>query len=169
MKDDRKGPPVSLPDDLADHQTKLAKLSVLDSNEGSGGWDPGKPIGKGNPPQRTSWKKGGPSPNPKGAPRRRSAGPYMTVLSRRIDGANLTYGEALDRKIRGLALQGDVRAAKLLHARLAREEEITKRRAEFERYERQRADHAMRRPDAFRAFEAGGLFVDFLDQMRPVC
>lgn len=167
MKGDRRPPAPSPSADLDAVKEEPFDLSILDGDGGTGGWDPAKPIGKGNPPSANSWKKGCPSPNPKGAPRKTPAGPYSVKLGQKIEGSNLTMGQALDRKIRMLALQGSVRANKLLHARLAREEEIARRRAEFEEYERKKAEHAKRRPASFEEFEAGQLFLDMLDRLRP--
>lgn len=167
MGTDRRRPAQPSPGHPNDADEAPADLSVLDGDEGTGGWDPTKPIGKGNPPRATSWKKGDPSPNPKGAPRRKAAGPYMTKLAQKIEGTNLTMGEALYRKIRALALRGNLQANKLIQARLAREEKLARRRTEFEEYERMKAEKAKRRPANFEEFEARQLFVDALDKHWP--
>lgn len=82
----------------------------------------GKPCGYGNPPAKNAWKKGRPSPNPKGRPRK--ARNYKSILRELLD-SEVTIRDANgSRKIsarRGYlmkiidqALKGEIRPAEIL-------------------------------------------------------
>lgn len=83
----------------------------------------GGPVGYGNPPAKSTWKKGKPSPNPKGRPRK--AKNYKTVLQEILD-SEIAIREADGRsrrvsvrraylmKLTEKALKGEIRPAEVL-------------------------------------------------------
>jgi hypothetical protein len=140
-------------------------LSVLDDD--SGGWDARRPVGKGNPPRKTSWKKGDPSPNPRGAPPRGNVGPYSKKLHQKVGKGATTIKEALDNKLLALTAKGDVRANKLYHRRLEREEQIEAIRTAYQSYQHQQAEAAQRRPDHLQFTDFVTLVLKTIEAAQP--
>ena len=80
-------------------------------------------VGKGKPPEEHQWKKGQPSPNPKGRPKGSSRQTQLQkLLKKRVwvrgpDGRMVrkTLQEVIDHKLVEAAANGDLKAIKLIH------------------------------------------------------
>lgn len=112
----------------------------------SGGVDPTRPIGPGNPPRSGTWKKGGPSPNPKGRPPNPEEGPYTKLLHQIRPGTDMIYLEAITIQLHIEVGKGKPAAIKLLKEREQREAFVELQRLAFERQEREREIERARNP-----------------------
>lgn len=121
------------PDDLFDDVSPLETIPAA----------PGK-VGPGHPPAHSRWKKGGPSPNPAGRPRKPSAGAMTKRMSKkmvvmRTEGgqATMTRREALDRVLRDLATRKGGKYLDLWNERKARDQRLREEREAYETQQRE--------------------------------
>lgn len=110
----------------------------------SGGWDPVKPIGPGNPPRGSTYRKGDPSPNAKGRPIKARLGPIGERLSQKAPNSNLTELEAINRRLVVEANKNKPSAMKLYDERKARDAAIRENQLAYARYEEEAALQRLR-------------------------
>jgi hypothetical protein len=111
-------------------------------DEGSGGWDPTRPIGPGNPPRKHAFAKGK-SGNPKGPPVKSADGPITKLMNQTLtiveDGktVQITKREKLDRLVAIDACKS-TKGLKLLQERTERAKKIDEQRQACQRMEEER-------------------------------
>lgn len=133
----------------------------------SGGWDATKPIGKGNPPCATAWQKGGPSPNPRGAPKKTKLAPWTAKLNQTFPGGSLTFRELIQLAALRKAIAGNSAALKISEDRKRRDQKRFLLIEQLAAEDRERAEqNAERTPE--QNYAAGfRIFGDFLQTVVP--
>ncbi len=133
----------------------------------SGGWDATKPIGKSNPPRAKAWQKGGPSPNPRGAPKKAKLGRWTAKLNQNFPGSTVTFRELINLAVLRKAIAGNPAALKISEDRKLWEQRVQLLKERQEAEDRERARQDAERTQEQKNAAALRIFGDALQTVVP--